>query len=96
MEIKVQSIKFDADQKLLEFIDKKLGKIDKFYEDIVRCEVSLSLVPDVNNKKVLARVLIPGSEIVVEKNADTFEDAIVEIAGILKEKLVAVKEKRYK
>lgn len=96
MEIKVQSIKFDADQKLLDFIDKKIGKIDKFYEDIVRCEVNLSLLSEPENKNVMVRVLIPGSEVVVEKNADTFENAIVECAGILKEKLVSVKEKRFK
>ena len=45
MEIKVQSIKFDADQKLLDYIDKKVGKIEKFYEDIVRTEVDLSCSP---------------------------------------------------
>ncbi|MCF0167994.1 MAG: ribosome-associated translation inhibitor RaiA [Bacteroidales bacterium] len=96
MEIKVQSIKFDADQKLLDFIDKKLGKLDKFYEDAKSCEVILSLLADYDNKNVKVRVPIPGSEVVVEKNADTFETAIVECAGILKEKLVSVKEKRFK
>ena len=34
MDIRVQSVKFDADVKLLEFIDKKVGKLDKFYEDM--------------------------------------------------------------
>ncbi|MCF0172194.1 MAG: ribosome-associated translation inhibitor RaiA [Bacteroidales bacterium] len=96
MEIKVQSIKFDADQKLLDFIDKKLGKVDKFYEEVVGCEVDLSLLPDPDNKNVRVRVFVPGSEVIVERNADTFENAITECAGILKEKLVAVKEKRYK
>ncbi|MBQ7222250.1 MAG: HPF/RaiA family ribosome-associated protein, partial [Bacteroidales bacterium] len=81
---------------LLDFVDKKIGKIDNFYEDIVRCEVVLSLISEPLNKNVLVRVLIPGSEVVVEKNADTFENAITECAGILKEKLVSVKEKRYK
>ena len=36
MEIKVQSIKFDADQKLLDYIDKKVSKIEKFYDTSVR------------------------------------------------------------
>ena len=34
MEIKVQSIKFDADQKLLAFVDKKLAKLEKFYDEM--------------------------------------------------------------
>jgi len=43
---------------------------------------------------VKVQVSIPGSTIVVEKNAKTFEDAVVDCADILKEKLVKVKEKR--
>lgn len=96
MEIKVQSIKFDADQKLLDFIDKKLGKINKFYEDVIRTEVNLSLLPDPQNKDVKVRVFIPGNELVVERHSDTFENAIVECAGVLKDLLVSEKEKRYK
>lgn len=96
MEIKVQSIKFNADQKLLDFIDKKVGKIEKFYEDVIRTEVILSLLADHDNKDVKIRVLIPGSELVVERNAPTFEDAIVDCVSILKDKLVSAKEKRFK
>lgn len=96
MEIKVQSIKFDADQKLIDYVNRKVGKLEKFYEDAVRCEVYLSLLPDPDNKNAKVRVLIPGSEVVVERNADTFENAITECVGILKEKLVSVKEKRFK
>ena len=96
MEIKIQSIKFDADQKLIDFVNRKVGKLEKFYEDAVRYEVSLSLLPDPENKNAKVRILIPGSEVVVERNADTFEEAVTECVGILKEKLVSVKEKRYK
>ena len=55
MEIKVQSIKFDADQKLLDYIDKKVSKIEKFYDGIVRTEVDLSLLADPQNKNVKAK-----------------------------------------
>lgn len=96
MEIKVQSIKFDADQKLLDFIDNKVGRIDKYYEDIVRTEVNLSLLADPQNKNVKIIVYIPGTEIIVEKNADTFEEAIVDCVGVLKGALVSAKEKRFK
>jgi len=96
MEIKVQSIKFDADQKLLDFIDNKVGKIAKYYEDIVRTEVNLSLLADPQNENVKIIVYIPGTEIIVEKNADTFEEAIVDCVGVLKGALVSAKEKRFK
>lgn len=94
MEIKVQSIKFDADQKLLDYIDKKVGKIEKFYDGIVRTEVDLSLLPDPHNKNVKVRVVVPGNDIVVERNADTFEAAVVDCVDVLKERLVEEKEKK--
>lgn len=94
MDIKVQSIKFDADQKLLEFIDKKVGKISKFFDGIIRAEVNLSLLADPKNKNVQIKVVVPGDDIVVERNADTFESAVVDCVDVLKELLTAAKEKR--
>lgn len=94
MEIRVQSIKFDADQRLLDFVEKKLGKLEKFYDAVTGVDVALSLLPEHDNKNVKVQVNIPGGTIVVEKNAKTFEDAVVDCADILKDKLVRVKEKR--
>ena len=94
MEIRVQSIKFKADQKLLDFVEKKFSRIEKFYDGNTGVEVALSLLPDHQNKNVKVQVSIPGNTIVVEKNAKTFEDAVVDCADILKEKLVKEKEKR--
>ena len=45
MKINVQSIKFDADQKLLDFIDKKVGKLEKFFDNIISCDVADSASP---------------------------------------------------
>ena len=94
MEIRIQSLKFNADQKLLDFIEKKFSRIEKFYDSITGVDVALSLLPDHENKNVKVQVAIPGNTIVVEKNAKTFEDAEVDCADILKEKLVKEKEKR--
>ena len=93
-EIRVQSIKFNADQKLLDFVEKKFSKFEKFYDAITGVDVALSLLPDHDNKNVKVQVSIPGNTIVVEKNAKTFEDAVVDCADIIKEKLVKAKEKR--
>ena len=94
MEIRIQSLKFNADQKLVDFIEKKFSRIEKFYDSITGVDVALSLLPDHENKNVKVQVAIPGNTIVVEKNAKTFEDAVVDCADILKEKLVKEKEKR--
>ena len=94
MEIRVQSVKFDADKKLLDFIDKKIGRLEKFYEDVVKVEVTLTLLPEHENKNVRVHVYAPGNDIVVERNAHTFEDAVVDCADILKDQLVKAKEKK--
>ena len=94
MEIRVQSIKFNADQKLLDFVEKKFSRLEKFYEAVTSVDVALSLLPEHENKNVKVQVSIPGNTIVIEKNAKSFEDAVVDCADILKEKLVKEKEKR--
>ena len=62
MEIRVQSIKFNADQKLLDFIEKKFSKIEKFFDAITGVDVALSLLPDQENKNVKVIVAIPGGD----------------------------------
>ena len=94
MEIRVQSIKFNADVKLLDFVEKKFSRLEKFYDGITGVDVALSLLPEHDNKNVKVQVAVPGNTIVIEKNAKTFEDAVVDCADILKEKLVREKEKR--
>lgn len=94
MEIRVQSIKFDADQKLLDFIDKKLGKLTKFFDNIIRAEVALSVEPD-HQKNVKVRLAVPGDDIIVERSAATFEDAVIDCSDLLKDLLIKAKQKRF-
>ena len=94
MEIRVQSIKFDADQKLLDFVDKKLSKLPKVYDEITSVEVVMSLLPEHQNKNVKVHVRIPGNDLVIGRNAKSFEDAVVDCVDILKDKLVRAKEKK--
>ncbi len=94
MEIRVQSIGFTADQKLLDFIDRKLERVSKFYDAVIGVDVKLSLLQEHHNKNVQVIVRVPGNDIVAERNAATFEDAVVDCADILKEKLVRFKGKQ--
>ena len=77
MNIKIQSIHFDADQKLLTFIENKLAKIEKLYDNIVGCEVFLKVINDqtTENKVVEIRVEIPGNDLFASKQSKTFEEA---------------------
>jgi len=93
--INVKSLKFDADEKLLDFIDKKVGKVEKFFDNMGDIDVTLSLLPDAENKSVKLQTRIPGEDLIIERNAKTFEEAVTEAADVLKEKIVRAKEKKF-
>lgn len=94
MNINVQSIKFDADQKLLDFIDKKVGKLEKFFDNIISTDVALTVQPD-HGKTVKIRLGIPGDDLVIERTAATFEDAVVDCVDVLQDLIKKTKEKRF-
>jgi len=93
--INVKSLKFDADEKLLDYIEKKVGKVEKFFDNLGDINVTLSLLPDAENKSVKLQTHIPGEELVIERQARTFEEAVTEAADALKEKIVRAKEKKF-
>ena len=93
MNIRIQSVKFDADSKLLEFVEKKVGKVEKFHDNIIDAEVTFSLLPDQLNKEVKVKIHLPGEELIVKRNSKTFEDAVVDCVDVIKEKIVRIKEK---
>ncbi|MCL1973544.1 MAG: ribosome-associated translation inhibitor RaiA [Bacteroidetes bacterium] len=96
MDINITSVKFDADKKLIDFINKKVAKLDKFFDGLMAVHVTLGLVPDHQNKKTSMRVEIPGHDIVVERHCETFEESVSLCVDILKEQLIKAKEKMRK
>jgi putative sigma-54 modulation protein len=77
MNIKIHSIHFDADQKLVGFIEGRLQKLLLFYEDIINAEVYLRLmdVEDKDNKVTEVRLEIPGKSVFAKKQSKTFEES---------------------
>ncbi len=96
MEIKIQSIHFDATEQLQVFIQKKVGKLEKFYDDIKLVEVSLKVVkPETaENKEAGIKVIVPNGEFYASKVKDTFEEAIDEDVEALSKQLLKYKEKQ--
>lgn len=78
MEIKIQSIHFDATEKLQAFIERKIAKLEKSYEEIQKVEVQLKVVKPATaqNKEASITVTVPGSTLFVEKVSDTFEESV--------------------
>ncbi|MBO5233476.1 MAG: ribosome-associated translation inhibitor RaiA [Prevotella sp.] len=95
MEIKIQALRFDATEKLQEFITKKVEKLAKSYEDIQKVEVQLKVVKPQTamNKTASLTAVVPGGTQFVEKTCDTFEEAIDLCVDALKVKVTKLKEK---
>ena len=95
MEIKIQSIHFDATEKLQAFIEKKVAKLEKSLDDIQKVEVQLKVVKPATaqNKEVSLSVTSPGTNLFVEKVSDTFEEAIDLSVDSMRVKLQKYKEK---
>ena len=95
MEIKIQSIHFDATEQLEAFIEKKVAKLEKTFEDIQKVEVQLKLVKPATavNKEVSLTVAVPGNTLFVEKTTDTFEESTDLCVDSMRAQLQKFKEK---
>jgi putative sigma-54 modulation protein len=77
MSIKIQSIHFDADKKLIDFIEEKVKKLNKYHDGILGSEIFLRLEKssDKDNKVAEIKLLVPGSDLFAKRQCSTFEEA---------------------
>ncbi len=96
MNVQIQSVKFDAGKQLLDFIQKKMDRLDRFVDERAGdVDVTLRLEPDSEkgNKVVIVSLRVPGGDIRVEERAFTFEEAIDNSMDIIKRQLERAKAK---
>ena len=95
MKIKINAIKFDADRKLILFVQNKVKKLSKFFDDILGAEVFLKLenVQDADNKVVEIKIDIPGSSLFSRKQSKSFEESTDLAVDALRLQLIKHKEK---
>lgn len=95
MDIRVQAIHFDASEKLEAFINKKVSKLDQYFDGILLAEVTMKVVkPETAlNKQVGIRLKVKSGDCFAEKTSDSFESAIDEAVEALEKQLIKFKEK---
>ncbi len=94
MKINLQTLKFDANQELKDFVNDKVGKLSHFDDKIISVDVTLSINGDsVENKVCDIRLVVPGYDDFVKKDAATFEEAILHSVEALKKILRRKKER---
>jgi ribosomal subunit interface protein len=95
MDIKIQSIHFDATAKLETFVQKKVSKLEQYFDGVLLAEVTLKVIkPETaQNKHASVKLKIKNGELFAEKISDTFESAVGECCEALSKQLLKFKEK---
>lgn len=78
MDVKVHSIHFKADQKLLDFVNEKVEKLQLFFDHIIVGEIFLRLdkSSEKENKVAEVKIVMPGKELFAKKQCKTFEESV--------------------
>jgi putative sigma-54 modulation protein len=96
MDVKVQSVHFKADQKLIDFCEKRINKLELFFEGIIGSELILKLEKDEDqeNKVAEIKLSVPSNEyLFAKKQAKTFEEAVDMAVDALRKQLDKYKMK---
>lgn len=96
MNTTINAVKFRADEKLEKFIIEKVHKLDRMIDNATLCEVTLKVEkPESDNNKIAEiKIDLPGHDLFISKQADSFEQAIAEGIDALKPQIEKYKEKR--
>ncbi|WP_298221071.1 ribosome-associated translation inhibitor RaiA [Flavobacterium sp.] len=95
MKVNVHAVNFTVDKKLVDFIQDRMDKLEKYYDKIVSSDVFLKVekTSDKENKIVEVKIHVPGDDFMVKKQCKTFEEAVELTAESLERLLVKRKEK---
>ncbi|MGN0222811.1 MAG: ribosome hibernation-promoting factor, HPF/YfiA family [Muribaculaceae bacterium] len=97
MDVRIQAIHFDVAEKLVDFINKKADRLARHHSALTTADVTLKVVkPETAmNKQAIVKLAVPQHEdLVADKTADTFEEAIDLALDALDRQLTRLKEKK--
>ncbi|MGB5692213.1 MAG: ribosome-associated translation inhibitor RaiA [Flavobacteriaceae bacterium] len=95
MKVNTQSVNFSADAKLINFVQKRLDKLDLFYDKVISSDVYLKVenTSSKQNKIVEIKIRIPRDNFIVKKQRKSFEEAVDSACSSLERKLMKKKQK---
>lgn len=95
MKVNVHAVNFIVDRKLVDFVQVRMDKLEKYYDKVVSSDVFMKVekTSDKENKIVEVKINVPGDDFLVKKQCKTFEEAIDLSAESLERLLVKRKEK---
>ncbi|WP_026763128.1 MULTISPECIES: HPF/RaiA family ribosome-associated protein [Sediminibacterium] len=96
MNVNIQTVHFDADEKLVEFVRKKLAKLPTFHDKILKVDVFLKLdnvVHNIKDKVAEIKVHVPKHEFFVKSSSKSFEESFESALDSLINQIKRKKEK---
>jgi putative sigma-54 modulation protein len=95
MKVNTQSVNFNADKKLIDFIQNRMDKLDQYYDKVIKSDVLLKVenTSEKKNKIFEAILSVPGDSFVVKKVCKSFEEGADSAVNSLERQLKKRKEK---
>ena len=95
MRVYTESVQFKADQKLIDYIEKRVNKMDQFFDRIIEARVTLRLENSgqVKDKIAEVRLSVPGDQLIAKEASKTFEASVDNATSALKRQLIRYKER---
>jgi putative sigma-54 modulation protein len=89
MQMQIHSIHFDADARLLEFVEHKIDKLNTFHDQIISCEVFMRVEKsdDRDNKVSEVKIHVPGADFFAKRKAASFEAGIDEVVEAVRRQI---------
>jgi putative sigma-54 modulation protein len=96
MSIKVKAVHFKADQKLIEFAEKKVSKLIEKSDSIISADVTFIFEKSkkVDNKVVEITMKVSGPDLFSKKESKSFEESIDLAVEALRKQVEKIKEKK--
>ncbi len=95
MKVNVHAVNFNVDGKLVDFIQQRMDKLEKYYDKIVSADVFLKVenISEKENKIAEIKIHVPGDDFMVKKQCKSFEEAVESCAESAERLLLKRKEK---
>jgi putative sigma-54 modulation protein len=95
MKVNVHAVNFTVDKKLVDFVQERMDKLEKYYDKVVSTDVFLKVekTSEKENKNVEIKINVPGDDFLVKKQCKSFEEAVEQAAESVERLLVKRKEK---
>ncbi len=96
MKVNVQSVNFNIDQKLVEFVEQKLNKLEGHHNKVISADVFMKVLNTKDKENKITEILlnVPGNEFVAKKTCKTFEEGVDQCVSSLDRQLMKLKTKQ--